>query len=52
MIINLNFLVTPEYSCGQPPEYGGKGIGQGIPWEMWWGMWGGGQGWRDGFGLG
>ena len=20
----LNFLVTPEYSCSQPPEYGGK----------------------------
>ena len=41
MIINLNFLVTSEYSCGQPPEYGGKGIGQGLPWEMWWGtVWG------------
>ena len=27
LIMNLNFLVTPEYSCSQPPEYGGKGIG-------------------------
>ena len=27
MMINLNFLVTPEYSCSQRPEYGGKCIG-------------------------
>ena len=24
--MNLKFLVTPEYSCSQPPEYRGKGM--------------------------